>query len=47
MEEKHIRRLPVLNQDRTMVGILSLDDIARCSHELAGEVLEKTAAPCH
>jgi CBS domain-containing protein len=46
MEEKHIRRLAVLNRKRSMVGFLSIDDLARCSHELAGEVLE-AAKPLH
>lgn len=46
MEDKHIRRLAVLNRDKAMVGFLSVDDLARCSHELAGEVLE-AARPVH
>jgi CBS domain-containing protein len=46
MEEKHVRRLAVVNHDQAMVGFLSVDDLARCSHELAGEVLE-AAAPVH
>ena len=46
MEDKHIRRLAVLGRDNTMAGILSVDDLARCSHDLAGEVLE-AAAPMH
>jgi CBS domain-containing protein len=40
MERNHIRRLAVLDRDKRMVGLLSLDDVARCSHDLAGEVLE-------
>lgn len=40
MEEHHIRRLAVLNLDKTMAGFLSVDDIARYSRELAGEVLD-------
>lgn len=43
MEEKHVRRLPVLSRKGTMVGVLSVDDLARCSHTLAGEVLEAAA----
>ncbi|MGB8275646.1 MAG: CBS domain-containing protein [Alphaproteobacteria bacterium] len=42
MEEKHIRRLAVLNRNKRIVGMLSVSDMA--SHgqqELAGEVLEK------
>lgn len=41
MEQKHIRRLAVLNRNKRLVGILSLDDLAtHCSHDLSGEVLE-------
>ena len=47
MEDKHIRRLAVLNQDKAPVGFLSIDDLARCSRNLAGEVLEAAAAPAH
>lgn len=43
MEDKHIRRLAILRRDNTMAGILSVDDLARCSHDLAGEVLEAVA----
>ncbi|MFQ5760936.1 MAG: CBS domain-containing protein [Acidiferrobacterales bacterium] len=39
MEDKHVRRLAVLNRDKTMAGFLSVDDLARYSHELACEVL--------
>lgn len=43
MKDKGVRRLTVLNRTKTMVGILSVDDLARCSHDLAGEVLEAVA----
>ena len=46
MEEKHIRRLTILNRDNKVVGLLSVDDLARRSHELAGAVLE-AATPIH
>lgn len=46
MEDKHIRRLAVLNRDKTVAGFLSVDDLARHSHELAGEVLE-AMSPAH
>ena len=40
MEQKKIRRLPVLNGKKRMVGILSLGDISRAaSHELTAEVV--------
>ncbi len=46
MENKHIRRLTVLNHDNDVVGLLSVDDLAHGSHELAGAVLE-AATPIH
>jgi CBS domain-containing protein len=44
MEDKHIRRLAVLNRDNNIVGLMSVDDLARGSHDLAGEVLELSAS---
>ncbi len=46
MEQRHVRRLAVLNRQRRAVGLLSVDDLARYSHDLAGEVIEK-AQPAH
>lgn len=46
MEEKHIRRLIVVNHDKHVVGFLSVDDLAHSSHDLAGAVLE-AATPVH
>lgn len=43
MQEKHVRRLTVMNRDRAMVGMFSVDDLARYSHDLAGMVLEAAA----
>lgn len=45
MEEKMVRRLPVLNGDQRLVGIISVGDLAARAHEtqLAGEVLERIA----
>lgn len=41
MEKKQIHRLPVLNRQKRMVGMLSLGDISlHASHELTGEVVE-------
>ena len=40
-EEKHIHRLAVLNRDKSIVGVLSVADLARHGQQaLAGEVLE-------
>ena len=43
MRNKGVRRLAVLDRKQVMVGVLSVDDLARCSHDLAGEVLEAVA----
>ena len=40
MIERHVRRLPIINQSNHLVGILSVDDVARGSHDLASSVLE-------
>ncbi len=44
MEAKQIRRLPVLNHSKKLVGILSLSDIAvKGSKSVACEILEKVS----
>jgi CBS domain-containing protein len=43
MKEKGVRRLTVVDRKQVMVGLLSVDDLARCSHDLAGDVLEAVA----
>lgn len=41
MEKKQIHRLPVLNREKRMVGLLSIGDLAlHAPHELTGEVIE-------
>ncbi len=40
MIEKHIRRLAVVNNENAVVGLLSVDDLARNSHDMAGSILE-------
>ena len=46
MVDHHIRRLAVLNRDNSMAGFLSVDDLARSSHDLASTVLE-ASTPAH
>lgn len=46
MASSHIRRLLVLNDDDSLAGFFSVDDLVRGSHELAGAVLE-AATPIH
>ncbi len=46
MESNHVRRLVILTRDKTLAGFLSVDDLARWNHVLAGEVLE-AVRPAH
>lgn len=46
MKDNQVRRLPVLNAERTVVGIVSLGDI--CTHapqNVAGELIETISTP--
>lgn len=48
MEEKKIRRLPVLNKQKRMVGILSLGDVSgSADNSMSGEVLSAVSAHHH
>lgn len=45
MEQKRIRRLPVLDENKRMVGMLSLGDVAHgASREISGEALTAVSA---
>ena len=45
MEQKQVRRLPVINEKKRLVGMLSLGDISHAtSHELSGEVVAAVSA---
>lgn len=44
MEHKKIRRLPVLDENKRMVGMLTLGDVSQAtSHEVTGEVTAAVA----
>ena len=47
LKENQIRRLPVLNRDKRLVGIVSLGDLAVETHDeqLAGSTLEAVSEP--
>jgi CBS domain-containing protein len=47
MEERQIRRLPIISRDKRLVGIVSLGDLAVdvSDEELTGEVLEQVSQP--
>jgi CBS domain-containing protein len=40
MIDNHVRRLAVTNSEESLVGLLSVDDLARSSHDMASTVLE-------
>ena len=45
MESKKVRRLPVINDKKRMVGMLSFGDISHAaSHELSGELMAAVSA---
>ncbi len=48
MQAQRIRRLPVLDHQKRVVGIVSLGDICtHTSHRLAGELIEEVSTPVH
>ena len=48
MREQQIRRLPVLDREKRLVGIVSLGDIATTGQDqLSGDALESISQPTH
>ena len=47
MASHHIHRIPVLDKDKHLTGIVSVDDLAHRSHDLASTVLEASAPHFH
>jgi CBS domain-containing protein len=49
MEDNQIRRLPVLNRDKRLVGIVSLGDLAVKTGDeaMSGEALEQVSEPAY
>jgi CBS domain-containing protein len=45
MGDIQVRRLPVLNRDKQLVGIISLGDIAKADEAAASEALREIARP--
>ena len=45
MEDKQVRRLPVIDKNKRMVGMLSLGDVSSaCDKKQSGELLQKVSA---
>jgi CBS domain-containing protein len=47
MEQRHVQRLAVLNNDKSIAGFLSVDDVAHFSRQMAGEVLNSRGQVRH
>jgi CBS domain-containing protein len=48
MKDNQIRRLPVVDRDKHLVGILAIGDIAtHATDQLSGDTLEKISEPTH
>lgn len=48
MEQRQIRRLPVVNRDKQLVGIVSLGDVAVAGDDrLSGDALQQISQPSH
>lgn len=46
MKERQIRRLPVIDHDKRLVGVVSLGDLAtKAGDQPAGEALERVSSP--
>ncbi len=44
MRRNGVRRIPVVNHDKRLVGMISIGDITRASTELAGDTLRELSA---
>jgi CBS-domain-containing membrane protein len=48
MKEHQIRRLPVVNREQQLVGIVALGDLATTGQDqLSGDALEQISQPSH
>lgn len=47
MSELQVRRLPVVNHDKRLVGIVSLGDLALTTPAPAGDALKSISQPAH
>jgi CBS domain-containing protein len=47
MGDNQVRRLPVVNRDKRLVGVVSLGDLAKASAGKAGDALEEISQTTH
>lgn len=48
MERRQVRRLPVLNHEEALIGIISISDLAvRGNRRIACEIFERISEPAH
>jgi len=48
MGDQQVRRLPVVNRDKRLVGFISLGDLSLAGrHKAAGEALQEISQPAH
>ena len=47
MSEHQIHRLPILNRDKRLVGVLSVGDLARAEHGTTAKAMEGISRPTH
>jgi CBS domain-containing protein len=47
MREQQVRRLPVVNKDKRLVGVVSLGDLSQSETHRAGDALAGISQPAH
>jgi CBS domain-containing protein len=47
MGEQQVRRMPVVNRDKRLVGVVSIGDLSQSAQKKAGESLKDISQPTH
>ena len=47
MGDNQVRRLPVVNRDKRLVGVVSLGDLSKAAKKKAGDALKEISQPTH
>ena len=47
MAENQVRRLPVVNREKRLVGFVSLGDLSKAAKKKAGDALKEISQPTH